>query len=171
MDFLRRKYISKCADIIRENFDIEVPIYDMEQVVNKLNGVIQEVEGYSFENRIIQSEDGGFIIQLFSKQSRTSRNFTIAQSLGHIFLHMGYMSNQELWDNYDFESRNESLDAIKYDEDEFATSFLMPKKQYMDYVYEQQQSGKIDTFDISRYFNVPNGVAVNRGKWLGALQW
>lgn len=172
MDFRVRSYIAKCADAVRERFDISIPVQNIDEIVEKLNGSIVEAHEYDFEKMVIKSQDNkGFILHVLSGQSAESRTYSIVQALGHLFLHMGYMCDQELWDSYDFSKKRQALVQMEYEEDEFATCFLMPQKSYFDFVYYNSPDGEIDTFLISKHFGVPNGVAVNRGKWLGALQW
>lgn len=77
----------------------------------------------------IRKQDDGFIIYISPFQSTERRKFTIAHELGHLFLHMGYRINSDLW--------NKQMDAtyyragdslLEYQANEFAAALLMPKK-------------------------------------------
>ncbi len=164
--------IRKVANIILEEFDIQIPIKDIGVVVTTLNGKIEEIDSNSVVGKIQRrEEDNGFIIKVSKYQPVDSRNLAIAQELGYLFLHMGYMSDWELWESFNPEEKQTQYTKKEFQAHEFAANLLMPKQQYFDFVYKHQKEGKINPQLIADYFGVPKEEAVNRGKWLGVLTW
>ena len=100
------------------------------------------------------------------------RNFTIAHELGHLFLHMGYQIDEELWKNSDnmilnrFGNSERELEA-----NEFAAAFLMPEKEYKRIAEKYSEGNTVFIRKVAEYFNVSVEAASYRGKWLGYLQW
>lgn len=100
------------------------------------------------------------------------RRFTIAHELGHLFLHMGYLINEELWRKQDQNVYERSGSSEKeYQANEFAAAFLMPKEDYFRKMNESMDGNKVNTSKIAEYFNVSVEAASNRGKFLGYLKW
>lgn len=166
-----RKQIEKAVSIVLEELGAEIPIDNIDDLVTKLQGRVEDLEVLT-GNVMVKKEEGAcqFVIQVLAGQTVEHRNYAIAQGLGVLFLHMGYMSNPDLWAH-----GKAVIDSSSYEQeleyDEFAVNLMMPQRQYLDFVYENMQNGEIDTFAIAKHFSVPNGVAINRGKWLEALQW
>lgn len=167
-----RVRLERIAAIIMETFDIPTPIADIDQVVAKMGGKVVEMEAHPVGNTVAKGQgDCAFIVYVQKGQGVGKRNFSIAQSLGILFLHMGYMTDWERWDGSDHTVYEGSYFQMDFEKDEFACNLLMPKQAFMDFIYANSIKGDVDTYLVARHFGVPNGVAVKRGKWMGALQW
>lgn len=174
MDNAMRNYIERLASDIHDIFQIPVPITNMESVISKLGGRLV----YD-SNMLISDADGklrkqgeGFIININPEQSDSRKNFTIAHEIGHLFLHMGYIIDEEKWD----EKQNEYYyrkgnNEEEYEANEFAAAFLMPKDEYKRVMDMYTEGNIVYTGKIAEYFNVSASAASNRGKWLGYLVW
>ncbi len=166
-----RTQIEKTVHLILKELNCAIPIGDMDSIVTQLHGRIEEVDVVSTTNivRMTQGEQA-FVLQVQRSQSPAQRNIAIAHGLGVLFLHMGY-----LCDPTQCQVRQEINDSeylsSKFIYDEFAANFLMPKKEYLDYVYTHMSHNEIDVFSIADYFGVTIGTAIKRGKWLEVLQW
>lgn len=168
-----RNYIERLASDIREAFDIPVPITNMESVVRRLGGSIM------FDNNMLISDvDGklrkqgeGFIIIVNSEQTDRRMNFTIAREIGHLFLHMGYIIDEEMWNQNHNEYYRKGTNEEEYEANEFAAAFLMPKDEYKKVMDMYTEGNIVHTGKIAEYFNVSASAASNRGKWLGYLAW
>ena len=99
------------------------------------------------------------------------RNFTIAHELGHLFLHMGYKINQEIWERQEVTYFRKGDSEEEYEANEFAAAFLMPKKVYKEIMDRHTEGNIVYTSKIAEEFNVSVKAASNRGKWLGYLVW
>lgn len=170
---LRRLINNLTEDIIRA-FNLPTPITDIDAVVQQLGGRV--VNGYNSENMSsgsVQRENNGFVIFVSPFQNEERRTFTIAHELGHLFLHMGYRLNQELWDNQregrTYYRSGNSL--AEYQANEFAAAFLMPREEYKRVMDENTEGRIVETRKIAEYFHVSVSAASNRGKFLGYLQW
>ncbi|WP_317856337.1 ImmA/IrrE family metallo-endopeptidase [Chakrabartyella piscis] len=173
MDDRTRKSISKIADWIIEQFDIQIPITDMDAAVAKLGGRIEELEGARVSDCVRKGaiDEEAFVISISKYDSVARRNFAVAHEIGHLFLHMGYMSNYEIWDAYDSQTYRIGTTHREFEAHEFASAFLMPQKEFFDCVYANKVDNAVSTDILASYFNVSSGEIVNRGKWLGVLLW
>lgn len=177
MDYKTREsineMINEIAEALIEEYSIDVPIKNIDHVVNILGGQIEEDPRLSmYADGLIKKNDQGFIIKVSPYQTVERRNFTIAHELGHLFLHMGYKSDDRKWNNQEqtLYYRNGSSEE-EYQANEFAAAFLMPKKTYKKVMDQYTTGSKVKTSMIAEHFNVSVNAASNRGKWLGYLRW
>jgi len=170
----RREAIYSFAEKIRKVLELGVPV-DLCQVIESLGGEIWEEELDRDISGKINKVDEKFMITLNSLHPDNRKNFTLAHELGHLFLHMGYITDPEKWANI-----NEYVDSpyyrIGYSEEEyeanqFAGALLMPRDEYKKFLDANGDGNRINISKISRYFNVSDEAALTRGKWLGFFRW
>ena len=169
-----RVLINELADAVRSYYGVEIPITDINTVVENMGGCVIEkssMESFS-DGQIQKTGDDSFQIEISSHQTPERKNFTIAHELGHLFLHMGFRIDADLWNAQDervyYRKGNTNEE---YYANEFAAAFLMPEMDYKRIMDDNTQGVTVNTQAIARYFNVSTGAASNRGKWLGYLQW
>ena len=172
MDRATRNMINSLTEDIICLFNIEIPIQDIEEFVRSLGGTIQTDIKYS-DGSIEKDGNNSFKIIVSPFQDEKRRRFTIAHELGHLFLHMGYLINQEVWNRQDKNIYHRVGSSEKeYQANEFAAAFLMPKAEYLKIMNENViEKNEVDTSKIAEYFNVSVEAASNRGKFLGYLEW
>lgn len=93
-----RILINNLTQDIIDLYNIQIPIQNIDEVVKKIGGRVEE--SLDIDNMFdgsIRKQDDGFIIYISPFQSTERRKFTIAHELGHLFLHMGYRINSDLW--------------------------------------------------------------------------
>ncbi|WP_122639044.1 ImmA/IrrE family metallo-endopeptidase [Romboutsia sp. Marseille-P6047] len=175
MDYRTRNIINKLADEIIESYKITAPIDDLESFVESIGGKVTEnnLKSGFYDGRITtQNTDYEFEIFIPENQYLERKKFTIAHELGHLFLHMGYQIDDDLWeeqrgrDYYRNGSSEEELQA-----NEFAAALLMPRDEYKKIMEKYTDGVSVNTAEIARYFGVSIQAAANRGKWLGYLAW
>lgn len=171
-----RNQINELAETVLNVFDIPRPITDMNEVVHKLGGKIVEDSSLGlFSDGIVKKERNSkysFSISIPKNQPWARKNFTIAHELGHLFLHMGYKINEDLWKESDgvvFNRRGNS--EVEMQANEFAAAFLMPKSDYKRIMDKNSDGDTVYIGKVAEYFNVSIDAASYRGKWLGYLQW
>ncbi len=170
MDNATRTMINSLAQDILSSFDIQVPIQDIDEFVGMLGGSIQ-TDISSTDGSVVKEGDS-FRILVSPFQDERRRRFTIAHELGHLFLHMGYLTNMELWERQDENIYHRLGSSEKeYQANEFAAAFLMPQNEYFKVMNENIIGNKVNTSKIAEYFNVSVEAASNRGKFLGYLKW
>lgn len=171
MDNATRTMINSLTQDILDSFKIKIPIQDIDKLVVSLGGSVQK--DYSFTDGAVVKEGDSFRILVSPFQDEKRRRFTIAHELGHLFLHMGYLTNEELWKRQDDNIYHRLGSSEKeYQANEFAAAFLMPKKEYLKKMNEYLiGNNKVNTSKIAEYFNVSVEAASNRGKFLGYLKW
>ena len=160
MDNSTRRMINSLAEDVLSAYNISVPIGNIDEIVEKLGGTIQK-EAF-FSDGAVEKEGNGFKIIVSPFQDEKRERFTIAHELGHLFLHMGYRTNNELW---------EKQENKEYQANEFAAAFLMPATEYLAVLNKVAEGNMVDTSKIAEYFNVSIEAAANRGKFLGYLRW
>lgn len=174
LDYRTKRLINDMVEEIIRVYCIEIPIYDIDQVVNNMGGRVIEnpsIDVFS-DGRIIKTGQNSFQIEVSPYQTKERRNFTIAHELGHLFLHMGFLTNDAIWDlqtNVSYYRNGDS--EQEYQSNEFAAALLMPQDEYEHIMDENTDGDLVNTSEIARYFNVSVDAAANRGKWLGYLKW
>lgn len=174
LDNTMKNLINDTVDAIIRWYNIDIPIYDIDKVVKDMGGKVIEnpyIDGFS-DGKIRKTGSNSFQIEVSPYQTEERRNFTIAHELGHLFLHMGFRTNDEIWEqqNCKFYYRNGNS-ALEYQSNEFAAALLMPQDEYERIMYDNIEGNLVNTSEIARYFHVSVDAAANRGKWLGYLKW
>lgn len=170
MDNATRIMINSLTQDILTSFNIQIPIQDIDELVGMLGGSIQT--DFSYTDGSVVREGDSFRIFVSPFQDEKRRRFTIAHELGHLFLHMGYLTNAELWKRQKENIYHRLGSSEKeYQANEFAAAFLMPQKEYLKIMNKNISGNKVDTSKIAEYFNVSVEAASNRGKFLGYLKW
>ena len=173
MDSVLRKKINDLANDVLLAYNISTPITDIDAVVKKMGGAIHENEALGlFSDGRVKKEKDVFSISVPVNQNNARRNFTIAHELGHLFLHMGYKIDDELWEQSDDKVFNRGGSSeIELQANEFAAAFLMPKAEYKKVMDDNTSGNIVFIGQVAGYFHVSIDAASYRGKWLGYLQW
>lgn len=177
-------YIAKVANSVRESLKLEIP-YSPQKAVELLNGeIIDSIEDENIDAYIKKNGTDRFVIHRNKyKCSELRDSFTIAHELGHLFLHMGYLLDDEKWN-----SISEYQDSAFYrmagingkpgryaqeehEANEFAANFLMPKNEFIFVAKQHLENNKYSIQPIADHFKVSVPAATNRGKWLGIFAW
>lgn len=168
-----RQKINELASTILRCYEIKSPVDNIIEEVKKLGGKVKEDDTLGvFSDGKIEKDGSEFCISIPVNQTNERKNFTIAHELGHLFLHMGYKINKELWNNSDdivFNRRGNS--ELEMQANEFAAAFLMPKEKYKEIMDKNTVGNTVNIAEVAKYFNVSIDAASYRGKWLGYLQW
>lgn len=170
-----RRMINNLTQDIVKIYKLDSPIRDMKdiyEVVKRLGGRIEEcMDVVNISNVSIKKEENSFVIYVLSFQSTEQKKHAIAHELGHLFLHMGYKTNPDLWESQESTIYHRSGDTLEeYHANEFAAALLMPQMIYKKVMDANTEDDKVDTKKIAKYFGVSVSAASNRGKVLGYLQ-
>ena len=167
-----RTKINELANTVLLCYGISTPITDIAKEVQKLGGTIKEDYKLGiYDDGKIEKQDDSFAIIIPANLSDSNKNFTVAHALGHLFLHMGYKTNKELWESYKNGMYNKhNTPELEFQANEFAGAFLMPKEAYAKIMRENTNEKAVNMPKIANYFNVHIDHASLRGKALGYLQ-
>lgn len=174
MDKEIRDFINKLAEKVISAYNIEIPIRDIEDVVKKMGGKVVRKGNFAdlADGTIKKTGNMSFEIAISTLQSEGRKNFTIAHELGHLFLHMGFRTNREAWENQKNKKyQRYGLSRQEYQANEFAAALLMPKKEYKRIFFQNIQDNYVDMTNVANYFGVSVEAARIRGKFLGYLEW
>jgi len=188
-----KQQIAEFTEFLIKELKLDFP-YLPEKVVEILGGgkIIYDENENGIDGYIKKIDNKSFEIHLNEKfKGKTRERFTIAHELGHLFLHMGYLTDKEKWENipYDnsiisFTDKSIYADSAFYRKDdnysneeneanEFAACFLMPEDKFRN-IAKENYSNKTKTYKIepiAEYFKVSLHATSNRGKWLGLFAW
>lgn len=171
MNIDRREYIAKLTKILRDTMSIDTPV-DLNVLVSSLGGKIIYKDGME-ENMeaLIRKKGESFEIILDQNKNNSRQRFSIAHEIGHLFLHMGFLVNQEKWNK-----TNDYADSVyyrfgysteEYEANEFAACLLMPADEFRKVAKENLNDGVYNLNPIKDYFGVSKDAVINRGRFLG----
>lgn len=168
-----RLKINEISDVIRDEFNIACPITNFDEIINDLGGTIEYCdELVDGAEAMIKKNGNGFIITVSNDSNKARQRFSIAHELGHLFLHMGYMIDEDMWNKNKDEYFRKLAGEMEYQAHEFAAAFLMPKDLFIKKMNEFYDGNKYyDMKKVADYFNVSLEAAINRGRWLDKLSW
>ncbi|MFL0445813.1 ImmA/IrrE family metallo-endopeptidase [Bacillus subtilis] len=175
MNATKRRAINDIATSIMDALNLEIPV-EIERVPQMLGGrlIYKEFEDDRLEAMIYKAEES-FTIQISPKSSLNRRRFSIAHELGHLFLHMGYLIDDELWDSVgdyrDSVYYRLGHSAEEYEANEFAAAILMPEQEFLEVARANLEDGLFNITNIAQAFDVSEEAATNRGRWLGIFSW
>lgn len=161
------------VDHILVFLNIQVPV-DLGFLIGKLGGEIEEVKLDSDIDGLIRKKGNSFIIQINKSKPSFRKNFTIAHELGHLFLHMGFLIDEDKWNSItEFEDSyaRKGFSKEESEANEFAASLLMPSKLFIDKVHSIVNENKVSLDELAIYFNVSSEAVRMRGRWLGIFRW
>lgn len=173
MDFATRNYISDLAQQVINAYGIAIPITDIDRVVKDIGGTIEEKNNFDdlCDGTIIKDGEKSFRIAISPYQNDQRRSFTIAHELGHLFLHMGFRTNADLWQAQKRTVyRRFGSSEQEYQANEFAASLLMPREIYRKALMDNAVNGRVNIAKVADYFHVSQSAAINRGRFLGYLR-
>lgn len=153
-------------------YKIQIPIINIKEVIRSIGGKIVYVNSYDelVDGNIVKTHDKKFNILLSVLNKNNNNNFTIAYSLGHIFLHMGYRTNFSLWNNivinkqYKFEFLKQEKQA-----EYFALSLLMPQTTFLKVFYKYSNNNMVDMTEVANHFKVSINLARTRAYLLNLI--
>lgn len=172
MDYNTRNYINNLAQIIINEYNIEIPITDMKNIVRRIGGTIEEKIDFNelCDGTIKKIGDNSFEIAISPFQNEQRKAFTIAHELGHLFLHMGFRTNFELWEHQSTIYKRFGTSEQEYQANEFAAALLMPEDEYKKVLYEHLDDYRVNIKNVADYFHVSVSAATNRGRFLGYFE-
>ncbi|MGJ4787756.1 ImmA/IrrE family metallo-endopeptidase [Leptospira koniambonensis] len=174
MDARKRQTIQELADFLRSLLKLQSPI-DLKALIASFGGEYKEEDLPPHFDGKIEKKDNSFLITVNSGKPDLRKNFTIAHEIGHLFIHMGYILNPDLWsrvDNYeDSVYYRSGYTEEELEANQFAAALLMPEEEFLREVRKNTHAGACSISPISEYFKVSDEAVVTRGKWLGVFSW
>lgn len=172
---VKRNAINTLANSLIDILNLKFPI-PVEEIPERIGGNLETVPfiGENLE-AMISKVNGSFQILITDDKLPQRQRFSIAHELGHLFLHMGYLINDELWHN-----TNNYNDSVYYryghseeenEANEFAAALLMPEAKFREVAKNSLKSGYYDIDEIADFFDVSPSAVLTRGKWLGLFTW
>ena len=165
--------ISDLTNTLRESLNLQVPI-DVRGAVERLGGEL--IEGSALDvsvEALVRRKMDSFQIVLHDNKPDRRKRFSIAHEMGHLFLHMGYLINPELWGTMD-----EYKDSVYYryghgvEEDEaneFAACLLMPESEFRAALSKCTEDPNTVLETLSERFDVSKEAVSIRARNLGLL--
>ena len=166
-----KQVINHLTQDIIDLYHIQIPIQDIDEAVKMFGGRVEEDrEKYCKYCDFISKERDSFAIYISPYYKSERRKMIIAQQLGHLFLHMGYQTNNDLWNHQKegrFQEKNDPEQARQANS--FAFALLMPEKEYRKMIDLNSEGLLVQTKNIAEYFGVSLAAAAQRGRELNIL--
>ncbi len=190
MDRETRTRIEDFAITLRSILKIDGNIDDMSKVIRSLGGrVVKDGADYdSVARKIVSSRNSKFQFEINGteaasdrasndkKRRKRNREWTLAQSLGFVFFHMGYMISDDIWEKqpentwqniYGKKDKN-----LVFKMNHFAGAFLMPKTDFLEQVEKNTNAdNKVALEPIAEHFNTTVSMVDVRGRDLGVFSF
>lgn len=174
MDNRMRELINDLTEEIVRLYELDIQ-NDINKIVEDLGGkIIEDSKISDYEGAVRKVDDKNFEIIVPRDQNENRKRFTIAHELGHLFLHMGFLINQEVWNKQkdgELEYFRHGLSELEYQANEFAAALLMPRSEYEKILEENTTNNIVNTIEIAEHFHVSVDARSTRGKFLGYLKW
>lgn len=165
-------YIENLTTKIINSYKIDIPIIDMKPVIKTIGGRIVYKKSYYdlIDGNIRKTGDKSFDILLPIFRKNDENNFIIACYLAHIFLHMGFRTDIELWNSMILNKQYKFLSLNKIEQEEwFALSLLMPKDIFVKIFYKHVDNDMVDVTEVANYFKVSINMVRKRAVCLKLL--
>ena len=176
-----REVISNFANSLIKALELSRP-YDPYLVVDRLGGKVEydTITDMAIDASIRKKDQDSFIIDLNKNKPFLRERFSIAHEPGHLFLHMGFLTDEKVWNSIPVDDIFQ--DSVYYrmsgnytqeenEANEFAASFLMPKNEFVEQIQKHTLNGRVSMLKIADYFDVSTDAAITRAKWLGYVRW
>ena len=167
-----KDFIKELVNDIVSEYDIKIPIDNIADVIKKMGGTIEERACFNelVEGTIKRIDNEHFVIAVAKHLSANDKNYLIAAELGHLFLHLGFGTDQSHWESVPTNEfiRFKTL-TQDYQANEFAACLLLPEELYLKKLKEYENEDGINIHAVAKYFNVSLAEVIDRGKDLGYL--
>jgi predicted transcriptional regulator len=176
MNHTKRRLIGQLADQIRIELGLDIPT-DVRSAVDSLGGTIREmgIDDMAYEASVRKSEDESFEIRLRDGVGIQRERFSVAHELGHLFIHMGFQTDDSKWAGIrpgeSSERARYGVSESEYEANEFAAALLMPESDYRQTIDEIAVDNKVDLSKVADRFGVSVAAIRLRGQWLGLIGW
>lgn len=172
MDAAIFQYINDLADQVILEYDISIPILDIDGVVQRIGGKVEEKADLDVMCDGLIRKDGAasFCIEVSPRLSPFRRTFVIAHELGRLFLHMGYRTNWVRWQEQgEAAYKRAGTSVLENQATEFAAALLMPRDPFGEVIEKYTCRDCVDVVEAAKYLNVSPAAVVHRGRALGYL--
>lgn len=138
MRYDKIRNIEELSEYVLDKYDVKIPIIDIEELVEKIGGKVV-YDNLEFDSSCIEKiNDKSFLIKINTNDDWFMKHYEdknyiqriIAYELGHLFLYMGYQTNNELWKSIpiekEYHTHLQELDNILI----FRDSLFMPRNDF-----------------------------------------
>lgn len=157
-------------------YELPVPVTDLDNFVNNIGGSIiyDHIDKECFHYSCLKKVNNSFCIYVSPVDDVQIKRFMISQEIGHLFLHMGYKTNNSLWNTFGGNQIYENTKSYSLEkqtaEKAFAFALLMPKTEYTRILNLYTHDGKANMKKIADYFGVTVSYSIMRGEDLGLIK-
>lgn len=166
------KLIDTIAEKIRKILSINTNNFNIREIISQLNGSLVTNPLCIDDASVKKISPNSFKIELNPSANEQRIRFSIAHELGHLFLHMKYLIDEDSWAKIESGTRHARNTNIPYtileqEANEFAAAFLMPKDEFNKIANETSDENYYYPEKVAKEFNVSVQAAEIRGKVLG----
>lgn len=168
------KYIHDLVHAVETKYNIRFPKSNVFELVERMNGTIQDIRCEE-EPAIIKTSAFSFVIQIPKQCSHTSYMYEqkermTAMYLGHLMLHLGFMTNADLWNSLPEGKAFHFIRPAQVQQASlFADCLRMPEEPFISYVRASAKNGIVNIQKIASQFHVSPSDVIVRGRNLGII--
>lgn len=157
-------------------YELPIPVTNLDNFVNNIGGSIiyDYIDHDYFQKSFLKKVNDSFFIYLSPTDDVRTKRFMVSQEIGHLFLHMGYKTNNSLWNTFGGNQIYENTKSYSLEKqtaaNAFAFALLMPKTEYTRILNLYTHDGKANMKKIADYFGVTVSYAIMRGEDLGLIK-
>lgn len=153
------KLINDLTGDIRKVYKIETPIMDMREIVERIGGSVVSV----LHEPGLYRTGKSFLIAI--SPYKEDLNYEIAYHLGHLFMHMFYEVDEDLWNNQPVNKAYISKDVRQeFRANKFALALMMPYNELREVLLKNYQNGTVDIEKVAKHFGVTTAQVIRRGE-------
>lgn len=167
----RKRQIEQVAETIRDALQLNNEKVDLDEVITAgLGGEIIKFNDRNKHEEVIKLGEESFLIEINGTHSMTRQRISIAHEIGHLFLHMRYLTDEwgSIESGHSYDKAIGSRTQLEQEANVFAAAFLMPEDGFK--TVAEQTSDENDYYDfdqIARYYDVSIDAVIYRGKNIG----
>ena len=157
-------------------YELPIPVTNLDNFVNNIGGSIiyDYIDHDYFQKSFLKKVNDSFFIYLSPTDDVRTKRFMVSQEIGHLFLHMGYKTNNSLWNTFGGNQIYENTKSYSLEKqtaaNAFAFALLIPKTEYTRILNLYTHDGKANMKKIADYFGVTVSYAIMRGEDLGLIK-
>lgn len=165
MEYEYRKLINDLASDIVKEYDIKIPINDIESVVSKLGGLVEtDYTKSEYADGIIEKHNNSFKIIIPKITVERRKKQEIATQIGHLFLHMQYQIDSTVWNSYP--ERAHYSNKQERQAKDFGLALLMTINDFKEVVNRNLENDKVNITEIAKHFGLSHDMVIMRGRFL-----
>lgn len=166
----RRLEIQQFAKTVHAALGLQEFPYPIHKAIDLLHGTIEWSQQPIRDTCIVNTGES-FTIHLSKIAVDSYKRWYLGHTLGHVFLHMGYLTDLEFWslikEYKDTAFNKEHTQVHEAEAYEFSRHLLLPAKELRRVCKKNRDDAEYNMTEVSKYFGVPVSAVKGAARPLG----